>query len=212
MAVYDEKVLKGQELEYYTRKLKATLKDIEDRMDGAIDALSDKVDELEKQKLQLQLVDHEVTEPCYVYNNTTYPTRDAAEEAAIGDIDSTTTPGKYIFNGVTYDTLEEATQAAKDAVKEGERVIELVLPDGTIIKHNADPSADPPEIEPSHQFIYLVPAGAGDPATETIQPNYCNEYIWNDDRLEFELIGSTDVDLQELTNEDIDTIWNKVFA
>ena len=110
---------------------------------------------------------------------------------------------EYYYNGVIYQTLEEAEAAARAAgdanpnIKHSDVVVRLL-----------DKSGE--EIEPSHNYLYLVPSGSGDPATSTELPNSYNEYIWTEES-GYELVGSTDIDLAELNFNEIDEIWNEVF-
>ena len=212
---YDEKVLKGKELEYYTRKLKTAIDAAKQEMAGDISDLTDRVDALESMKIELYPVDSkEYTE--YYFDGTTYPTleeaesaRDAAIETAKATEEAKITEGTdpdtgdtyWTYEGTNYPSLEEATAAADKAAEES-------VPE---ITHSEefDLYKDGEKVEPKQNKLYLVPAGSGDPATSTEQPNVCNEYVWTGDS--YELVGSTDVALDELTEADIDNIWATAF-
>ena len=166
MAVYSEKLLKGDELFYYTKKIQAKFAEAEAGTQEKIDALDEK-------KLELN-VEKEV-----VYKTI------------------------YIYGGTSYDTEEEAIAAAQEAGDENPEIKDVERVDQIL-----DKEGNP--IEPMSNRLYLVPASAGDEATETEQMNVYNEYIWTENG--FELVGSTDIRINELTTSDIDSIWNDAFS
>ena len=166
MAVYSEKLLKGDELFYYTKKIQAKFAEAEGQT-------QEKIDELNEKKLELD-IEKEV-----VYKT------------------------EYIYDGQAYDTEEEAEAAAQEAGDEDPEISTIKKVD-QILDNDGNP------VEPSKNRLYLVPASSGDEATTTEQMNVYNEFIWTENG--FELVGSTDIQLEELTTSDIDDIWNEAFS
>lgn len=198
MAVYSDKVLKGEELYYYTTKIRMKLKEIEDATAESFSELNDKIDENKR------LTDEAIADLASQNEKALMELEDTInrlklELNVVGGVEYS----EYYYGGAIYQTLEEAKAAARAAgdtnpdITHSDEVVGLLDKNGE-------------EVEPSHNYLYLVPSGSGDPATSTELPNSYNEYIWTEES-GYELVGSTDVDLAELSLNDIDEIWNEVF-
>lgn len=181
MATYSDRILKGDELLYYTKKIKDRIAQAEgniqeeiDRLDGEVSRLDNKIDDtrryLDELKLELS-VEKEV-----VYKT------------------------EYVYDGVSYETEEEARQAAEEAGDQDPQISEV-----TVVDQILDEDGNP--VDPEKNKLYLVPPTDSSSAE---QPNVYNEYIYTDNG--FELVGSTDINLEELTESDIDDIWNNAFS
>ena len=107
---------------------------------------------------------------------------------------------EYVYDGVSYETEEEARQAAEEAGDPDPQISEV-----TVVDQILDEDGNP--VDPEKNKLYLVPPTDSSLAE---QPNVYNEYIYTENG--FELVGSTDINLDELTESDIDDIWNNAFS
>lgn len=209
MATYSQKVLKGDELYYYTLKLQQKFQQIEQGAASGREELEQSIQELDSKVDQ----NKEATDQAIQELSDKHDSDLEELEQKINDLKlelrvmGGADYSEYYYAGNTYETLGEARAAAEAAgdedpvITHSNEIVRLLDKDGQEVSN------------PTHNYLYLVPAGDGDPATSTDQPNVYNEYIWEeiDGEGKYELIGSTDVDLAELHNDDIDAIWNAVF-
>lgn len=192
---WTDKVLKGEELYYYTTKIRAKLKEIaeeaasgKEALQEAIDAVDAKVDD-NKAETDQALADLE----------------DKLDKATFEPVIAGGAQySEYYYGGDTYNTYEEAQAAAEAA---GDTDPEITHSSEVVTLFDKEGN----EIEPSSNSLYLVSATSGDPATETDMPNNYNEYVWIAEE-GYELIGSADINLVHLSDEDIDEIWESVFV
>lgn len=208
---YDNKLLKGQELVEYTKKLKQYIEsksaeitaDAEQYTD---DAFNHFIEDTYRPDL-VDIHDDIVAEA---------DARDAADTILQQNIDSLSDSVTTVVDGITtsiYNLEESLNQKIDDVVTSK---IEIMVcargvyqPDGQLIElYEHEDDEDP--VQGAKNYLYMVPAPDTDPTTNTDQINWMNEYVWNDNH--YELVGSTDIRLDKLNNNDIDAIWAEVFS
>lgn len=191
---YKDKLLKGQELLEYTRKLKTY---IDDSVGSAVAGAEQYTDEAINN----------------YHSSVVSPALDAIQDAIEEEANTRGVADAQLNNKIDQEieNLRQELQSTKIELflcSRGEydpnysdRLQSLFYMDDGVER----------EVEPSKSYLYLLPMNddGGDPSTDTDKTNAMNEYIWENDH--YELVGSTDVRISKLNSEDIDTIWDEVF-
>ena len=210
MAHWTQKVLKGEELYYYTRKIIEKLNSMSGQTDDLAEALQNEISA--REAAVAQEAEDRAAAIEQEQQDRQQAIDDLSEEIKNLKLELKPMAGalytEYYYDGNTY---EEYGQARAAAIAAGVTEEEL----DNVISHSSEiraliKSLDPIELEeePSSKYLYVVPEDSGSDSN-----NY-NEYIWMEadgQEGKYELVGSTSVNLEELSEEDIHDIWNSVF-
>lgn len=183
---WSNKILKGEELLYYTLKLRTKLKEMEEKAESD---LANVKAELEGEISDLSAVvdaNKQETDAAIEGLQESIDDVDAKASEALEGVDQLVTVVEDLAN----DMVQLIPVAAVDYDEEGK------------IAHIYSDAAKMNEITPAKNKVYLVPTEkSGD-------QNIYDEYIWTPAN-GFELIGSVKADELEIT--DVENIWNEFF-
>lgn len=183
---WTKKILKGEELFRYTLKLRAKLKEMEEKAESD---LAEAKEELEGEISDLSAVvdaNKQETDSAIEDLQESIDDADAKASEALEGVEQLVT----VVEDLASDMVELIPVAAVDYDEEGKLI------------HIYSDAAKMDEITPAKNKVYLVPT------EESGDQNIYDEYIWTPAN-GFELVGSAKVDELEIT--DVEDIWNESF-